>query len=92
MVAPEEVENVIHAYEGVAECAVIGLPDETWGEVVVAVVVPEQGATVTEDSVKEVCWEHLAGYKRPERVIVVDVLPRNALGKVLKRELREWYG
>jgi long-chain acyl-CoA synthetase len=92
MVAPEEVENVIHAYDGVAECAVIGLPDETWGEVVAAVVVLEQEATVTEDSVKAVCREHLAGFKRPERVIVVDVLPRNALGKVLKRELRERYG
>jgi fatty-acyl-CoA synthase len=92
MVAPEEVENVIHAHDGVAECAVIGSPDETWGEVVVAVVVPEQGAAVTEGSVKAVCREHLAGFKRPERVIVVDVLPRNALGKVLKRELRERYG
>ena len=92
MVAPEEVENIIHAYEGVAECAVIGLPDETWGERVVAIVVKEPGAHVTEVSVKEVCQEHLAGFKRPEQVIFVDALPRNPLGKVLKRELRDLYG
>ena len=92
MVAPEEVENIIHAYEGVAECAVIGLPDETWGERVVVVIVQEPGANVTEDSVKQVCREHLAGFKRPEQVVFVDALPRNALGKVLKRELRERYG
>ncbi len=91
MVAPEEVENVIHAYHGVSECAVIGLPDEMWGERVVAVVVAEPGATITEESVKALCHEHLAGFKRPQQVIVVDVLPRNALGKVLKRELRDRY-
>ena len=92
MVAPEEVENVIHAQDGVAECAVIGLPDETWGERVVAVVVLEPGADVTEASVMAVCRERLARFKRPEQVVVVDALPRNALGKVLKRELRERYG
>jgi len=92
MVAPEEVENVIHAIDGVAECAVIGLPDETWGERVVAVVVVEPGATLAEDAVKNACQEHLAGFKRPQDVIVVAALPRNALGKVLKRELRETYG
>jgi acyl-CoA synthetase (AMP-forming)/AMP-acid ligase II len=92
MVAPEEVENVIHAHAGVAECAVIGLPDEEWGERVVAIVVAEPSATVTEESVKAECQEHLARFKRPEQVIVVDMLPRNALGKVLKRELRERYG
>jgi acyl-CoA synthetase (AMP-forming)/AMP-acid ligase II len=92
MVAPEEVENIIHAHEGVAECAVIGVPDETWGERVVALVVPERDADVTEESVYAACREQLAGFKRPERVILVDALPRNALGKVLKRELRERYG
>ena len=92
MVAPEEVENIIHNHDGVAECAVIGVPDETWGERVVAVVVAELGASVTEESVLAICREHLAGFKRPERVVVVDALPRNALGKVLKRELRERYG
>jgi acyl-CoA synthetase (AMP-forming)/AMP-acid ligase II len=92
MVAPEEVENIIHAIDGVAECAVIGLPDETWGERVVAVVVLEPGASLAEDAVKLACQEHLAGFKRPQDVIVVAALPRNALGKVLKRELRETYG
>jgi acyl-CoA synthetase (AMP-forming)/AMP-acid ligase II len=92
MVAPEEVENVIHAIDGVAECAVIGLPDETWGERVVAVVVIEPRASLAEDAVKSACQEHLAGFKRPQEVIVVAALPRNTLGKVLKRELRETYG
>ena len=91
MVAPEEVENIIHAHVGVAECAVIGVPDETWGEQVVALVVLEPDAKATEESVHAACREHLARFKRPERVILVDALPRNALGKVLKRELRERY-
>lgn len=92
MVAPEEVENVIHDIDGVAECAVVGLPDETWGERVVAVVVVEPGASVGEDAVQRACQAHLAGFKRPEHVIFVDALPRNPLGKVLKRELRRTYG
>jgi fatty-acyl-CoA synthase len=92
MVAPEEIENVIHSYSGVAECAVIGLPDEEWGERVVAIVVAEPGATVTEGSIKAECQARLARFKRPEQVIMVGLLPRNALGKVLKRELRERYG
>ncbi len=91
MVAPEEVENVIHACPGIAECAVIGLPDETWGECVVAVVVREQGAQVTEEAVLEACREQLARFKRPERVLFLDTLPRNSLGKVLKRELRDLF-
>ena len=92
MVAPEEVENIIHSLQGVAECAVIGLPDETWGERVVAVVVAEPDAQVTEDAVKDLCQEHLARFKRPEQVIFAGGLPRNSLGKVLKRELRDIYG
>jgi acyl-CoA synthetase (AMP-forming)/AMP-acid ligase II len=92
MVAPEEIENVIHSYSGVAECAVIGLPDEEWGERVVAIVVAEPRATVTAESIKAECQARLARFKRPEQVIMVGLLPRNALGKVLKRELRERYG
>lgn len=88
MVAPEEVENVLHAVPGVHECAVVGLPDETWGEVVVAVVAREPGADLNEEALLEACGG-LARFKRPERVVFLDALPRNTLGKVLKRELRE---
>lgn len=87
MVAPEEVENAIHACPGVAECAVIGLPDEEWGERVAALVVAEPGVTLTERAVLEACVG-LARFKRPVQVLFMDALPRNALGKVLKRELR----
>ena len=92
MVSPEEVENVLHAHEGVDEAAVIGLPDETWGERVVAVVVPRGGVEVTDEALLDLCHEHLARFKRPEQVLFVDALPRNALGKVLKWELRERFG
>ena len=90
MVAPEEVERLIHACPGVEECAVIGLPDETWGEIVVAVVVPTPGAPPAEEAVLAAC-AGLARFKRPERVIFVESLPRNALGKVLKIVLRAVY-
>ena len=92
MVSPEEVENVLHAHPGVDECAIIGLPDETWGERVVAVVVVKDGGTATEEALLELAQEHLARFKRPEQIVFVDALPRNDLGKVLKRELRERLG
>lgn len=88
MVAPAEVEEVLAACPGVEECAVIGVPDETWGERVVAVVVPQAGERPSEDALLDACGG-LARFKRPEQVVFVDALPRNALGKVLKRELRE---
>lgn len=89
MISPEEVENLLHAHAGVDECAVIGLPDETWGERVVAVVVARSGVGVTEKALLELARDQLAGFKRPEQVIFLDILPRNQLGKVLKRDLRE---
>jgi acyl-CoA synthetase (AMP-forming)/AMP-acid ligase II len=84
-----EVEEVIYTVPGVAEAAVIGLPDPHWGENVCAVVVTAPGATVTELAVIEQCRADLAGYKKPKRVVFVDELPRNASGKILKRELRD---
>ena len=87
MVSPEEVEQVIMSHRGVEEAAVIGVPDLQWGEVVRAVVV-RRDPTLTEGEVIEHCMPRLAGFKRPESVVFVDELPRNPLGKVLKRELR----
>ncbi len=91
MVSPVEVERALESHPGVEEAAVIGVPDDTWGERVVAVVVRASGAPVTEAGLLEHCREQLARFKRPEQVVFVDTLPRNALGKVLKRELRERY-
>jgi acyl-CoA synthetase (AMP-forming)/AMP-acid ligase II len=83
-----QVEDVIYGVPGVVEVAVIGLPDEHWGENVCAVVVLEPGATASAGAIIQVCRDNLAGYKKPKRVEFVDALPKNASGKVLKRELR----
>ena len=82
-----EVEEVLLRAGGVREVAVIGLPHPKWGEMVTAVVVPEDPAP-TEDLLNAFCREALPDYRRPRRIVWVDHLPRNAYGKVLKRELR----
>ncbi len=74
--------------QGVSEVAVVGLPDPEYGERVVAAVVRDDPALTTE-KVADLCRENLAGYKRPRQVLFVDALPRNALGKVLKHEVRD---
>jgi acyl-CoA synthetase (AMP-forming)/AMP-acid ligase II len=88
-VYPREVEDVIARLPALSEVAVIGLPDERWGEAVTAVVVPRAGQLVTAEEVQAVCRGSLAGYKVPKRVEFADALPRNAAGKVLKRHLHE---
>jgi acyl-CoA synthetase (AMP-forming)/AMP-acid ligase II len=87
-VYPKEVEEVLEGCPGVAEVAVIGLPDPEFGEKVTAAVVRDDEA-LTAEEVVGFCREDLAGYKKPRRVEFVDALPRNALGKVLKHEVRE---
>lgn len=89
---PAELEAEIAGVDSVAEVAVVGLPDPTWGEVVVAFVVPRPGAVVDPDAVVAACTARLAQYKRPRRVEIVDELPKSVAGKVLKRELRAQYG
>jgi acyl-CoA synthetase (AMP-forming)/AMP-acid ligase II len=88
-VYPAEVEQVIARLEAVTEVAVIGGPDDRLGEVGVAFVVARAGACIDEQSVIEHCRAHLANFKVPRQVWIVDGLPRNAGGKVLKRELRQ---
>ncbi|MDO8365058.1 MAG: AMP-binding protein [Actinomycetota bacterium] len=83
-----EVEQVLNTHEHVREVAVIGIPDDLWGESVVAVVVPHDAATCDTGAIAAHSRLSLAGYKVPRRYIVTDSLPRNAYGKVLKRELR----
>jgi acyl-CoA synthetase (AMP-forming)/AMP-acid ligase II len=85
---PAEVEQVIARYDGVAECAVLGVPDERLGEVGMAFVVPRAGATVDPEALVAWCRERLANFKAPRSVVLVDALPRNASGKVMKFELR----
>jgi acyl-CoA synthetase (AMP-forming)/AMP-acid ligase II len=88
---PREVEDVLFQHVAVADVAVIGVPDERFGEAVKAVVVVRQGQQVTEQEVIEFCRDKLGGYKRPRSIDFVAALPRNPSGKVLKRELREPY-
>jgi fatty-acyl-CoA synthase len=87
-VYPAEVENAIYELDGIAEAAVIGVPDERWGEVGKAFIVPKPGAEVTEAAILAHCRTRLAKFKVPVHVAFVEALPRNATGKVLKRELR----
>ncbi|MEU9300845.1 fatty acyl-CoA synthetase [Streptomyces sp. NPDC048269] len=87
LVASRQVEDVLYTHPGVAEAAVVGLPDERWIEAVTAVVVPR--GEVTEPELLAYARERLAHFKAPKRVLFVDALPRNASGKILKRELRD---
>jgi long-chain acyl-CoA synthetase len=86
---PREVEEVLLAHPDVKEVAVIGARDAEWGEIVVAVVVPRAGGAADAAALDAHCLAHLARFKRPKRYVFVDELPKNATGKVLKRELRE---
>lgn len=89
---PAEVENVISDIEGITGVAVIGIPDDRWGEVPWAVVTVREGAAVDTDAVRAHLDGKLARYKLPKRVVVVDQLPRTASGKVRKADLRARYG
>ncbi|MFI6454893.1 class I adenylate-forming enzyme family protein [Streptosporangium amethystogenes] len=88
-IAPREVEEVLTSFPGVADAAVVGLPDERWGEQVAAFVVTLPGAAVDAEALAAHCRTRLAGPKLPRQVEFVPALPRNAAGKILKRELRD---
>ena len=87
-VYPPEVERALIEHPAVAACAVIGCPDDEWGEQVVAVIVPEPKETADSDALRDFCCQRLAAYKAPRRIVFVTELPRNALGKVQKAKLR----
>ena len=88
---PAEVEAVLHSHPAVVDAAVIGVPDDQWGESVKAVVQLRPGMNATADELVAFCSERLAGYKKPRSVDFVDELPRDAAGKLLKRKVREPY-
>jgi acyl-CoA synthetase (AMP-forming)/AMP-acid ligase II len=88
-VHPGEVEEVMAALPGIVTAALVGIPDEHWGEMVAAAVVRDADRELTEQDVIDFCRGRLAGYKCPRRVIFVDELPRNATGKVVRRGVRE---
>ena len=87
-IASSEIERVLYEHESIVEAAVVGRPDERWGEVPVAYVVLHAAATTTPEDLLEHCRQHLARFKIPKEVVLLDALPRNPSGKVLKRELR----
>lgn len=89
MISPEEVERVLQSHPSIDDAAIIGVPDLDWGERVRAIVVANPGEDVDEAEVIEYCRRRLASFKKPESVVVVDELPRNTVGKVLKTELRD---
>jgi acyl-CoA synthetase (AMP-forming)/AMP-acid ligase II len=93
-VYPSEVEDAVSSHECVFDCAVVGLPDDKWGEKVAAVVITRPGVdpkSITAKDIMECCREKLAGYKRPKEVIFIsqDEMPRTPTGKILHRKLRE---
>jgi fatty-acyl-CoA synthase len=83
-----EVENALQAHETIQDCAVIGLPDEKWGERVVAVVQPRTGRTVDVAAVSAFVKQQIGSVKTPKQIEVWDDLPRSKVGKVLKSEIR----
>ena len=91
---PAEVENAVFGHPAIAEVAVIGVPDDKWGEAVKAMVVRKEGMDVTPDEIIEWTRKRIAGFKTPKSIEFIDVLPRNASGKILRRQLREpfWVG
>ncbi|GLI28269.1 long-chain-fatty-acid--CoA ligase [Agromyces rhizosphaerae] len=88
-VAPSEVEDVIRQHPDVADCAVVGMPDEHSGEHVVAAVVLQPGATLDPEAIRTAVRDRLTPYKVPRRVVEVDDLPRSLIGKVIRRQVRE---
>lgn len=87
-----EVEAALHQHPGVHECAVVGVPDEVYGEALLGVVVPRPGASLCGEELIEHCRGRIGGYKIPRRYVFLDALPRSAINKVLKNELRQRFG
>ena len=90
-VYPAEVESAIFGHESISDVAVIGIPDEKWGEAVKAIVVLKEGKKASEKEIIDFTRERIAGFKSPKSVDFISELPRNPSGKILKKELRAPY-
>jgi long-chain acyl-CoA synthetase len=86
---PREIEEVLLTHQGVLECAVVSRPHADWGEEVVAFVVPRSAGSVDVAALDRLCLDNIARFKRPKGYRLVDSLPKNNYGKILKTELRE---
>jgi acyl-CoA synthetase (AMP-forming)/AMP-acid ligase II len=91
-VSPEEIEQVLQAHAKVLEAGVIGVPDPQWGQEIKAVVVLNEGEQATAEELMDYCKTKIASFKSPRAIAFVDVLPRNQMGKVIRKELREKSG
>ena len=91
-VYPREVEELLYTHPAVQECAVVGLPDRNWGERVTAFIVPHKDKQPDPTDLKSYLKEQLAGFKVPKEFIIVDELPKNNAGKLLKREIKKQFG
>ena len=91
-ISPEEIEEVLRSHPKVDEAAVIGVPDPEWGQEPRALVVLKRGQEASREEIMEYCRSNLAGFKRPRSIVFLESLPRNPMGKVLKKELRAKYG
>jgi acyl-CoA synthetase (AMP-forming)/AMP-acid ligase II len=90
-IGPKEIEDVIELLPEVAQCAVVGVPDELLGEAIAAFIVPVENTPLTETQVLRICHEHLPRFKMPGYVLIVQSLPRTPSGKVRRNELKDWF-
>ena len=89
MISPEEIEQILYRHPDVEEVAVIGLPDIQWGEIVTAVIKCKKDKYLTDVEILALCNDKLASFKRPGKIIFISKLPRNSMGKILKKDLRD---
>jgi len=90
-ISPKEIESVINRFEGIAESSVVGIPDEQWGEKVVAAVVPKPSSVPKVEELRQFCKELLHDWKCPKQIVLVKELPRNTMGKILKEDVKRLF-
>ena len=88
-ISPKEIERVINTLDDVRECAVVGIPDENWGEIVAAAVVVGPGSSLAPEDIRAACKERLLDWKCPKRIVITGDLPKNQMGKILQDEVRK---